>query len=159
MQGMRMRKSLTFLNSDPPRSPGFCMAECMNQDIATLTRSVPKVISPAGHAVADYGAAASLLALGVRLRDRNSRASTFAFVNAGLVLLSSLMTDYPGGIAGGMSFKTHGIVDVMQAGMLAAGPSLLGFAGTHEARLFYGQAALELAVVSATDWDALPSNA
>jgi hypothetical protein len=131
----------------------------MNQSLDTLTAAVPKVISPAGHAVADYGTVATLVALGVTLRRRNSRASAFAFANAGMVMLTSLMTDYPGGVMRAMSFKTHGMMDVMQAGMLAAGPALLGFGGTPEARMFYGQAALELAVVSATDWNASPSHA
>jgi hypothetical protein len=139
--------------------PNLASTARMNQPLDQLTRAVPKVIGPAGHAVADYGTVATLMGLGMRLRDRNSRASAFAFANAGMVMLSSLMTNYPGGVVRAMSFKTHGLVDVMQAGMLAAGPALLGFAGTQEARLFYGQAALELAVVSATDWNALPSNA
>jgi hypothetical protein len=131
----------------------------MNQSLDRLTSAVPKVIGPAGHAVADYSTVAALVALGMRLRDRNARASAFAFANAGVVMLSSLMTNYPGGVVRAMSFKTHGMMDVMQAGLLAAGPALLGFTGTQEARLFYGQAALELAVVSATDRNALPSYA
>ena len=106
------------------------------------------------HAVADYSTVATLAALGVHLRNRNRRASTFAFANAGLVLLSSLMTDYPGGAVRAISFKMHGMMDVLQAGMLAAGPSMLGFAGTDDARLFYGQAAVEAGVIAATDWDA-----
>jgi hypothetical protein len=128
----------------------------MTNALDTLTRPVPKVITPTMHAVADYTTVATLAALGAQLRDRDPRASAFAFANAGIVLLSSLMTSYPGGIARGMSFKTHGMLDVMQAGLLALGPSLLGFSGTPDAKLFYAQAALEATVVSATDWDALP---
>ena len=131
----------------------------MTYALDAVTHSVPKVLSPGVHAIADYTAAASLVGLGAYLRDRNPRASAFAFANAGLVVMTSLMTDYPGGAARMISFRTHGLMDVMQAGLLALGPSLLGFSGTREARLFYGQAALEMGVVAATDWDALPSNA
>lgn len=126
----------------------------MANALETLTSPVPKVISPGMHAVADYSTVASLAAMGAYLRNRNRRASTFAFANAGLVLMTSLLTNYPGGIARGMSFKAHGAMDVMHAGLLALGPAMLGFGGTRDAQLFYGQAALEMGVVSATNWDA-----
>jgi hypothetical protein len=126
----------------------------MTQALDSLTRSVPKVISPGMHAVADYTTVATLAALGSRLRYTNPPASTFAYANAGLVAMMSLMTDYPGGIARGISFRTHGMMDVVQAGLMALAPALLGFSGTPEAKLFYGQAALEMGIVSATDWDA-----
>ena len=45
----------------------------------------------------------------------------------------------------------HGMLDVMQAGMLALGPALLDIS-PRDARLFYGQAAMEMGVVAATDW-------
>ena len=44
-------------------------------------------------------------------------------------------------------------MDVMHTATLAAGPSLLGFAGDAEAQLFYAQAAMEAGVVAATDWE------
>jgi hypothetical protein len=53
-----------------------------------------------------------------------------------------------------MSFKTHGMMDAMQGAMLAAGPALLGQTDDPDARFFYGQAALEMGVVAATDWEA-----
>ena len=126
----------------------------MTQALDTITRAVPKVISPRMHAAADYSTVASLFALGAYLRDRNTTASKFAYANASLVLLTSLCTDYPGGAIRGMSFRMHGVMDTLQAGMLALGPSLLGFSDTDDARLFYAHAALEMGVVAATDWDA-----
>lgn len=120
--------------------------------LAQLTAPVPKVIGPAAHAVLDYSTVATLVAMGVALRERNPTASTFAFVNAATVLVSSLLTDYPGGLFRRMSFRTHGMMDVAQAGMLASGPALLGFGRTPEAQWFYAQAAIEAGVVSATDW-------
>lgn len=106
------------------------------------------------HAVADYSAAAGLACLGVYLRDRNPALSMFAFFNAALVVMTSLLTRYPGGLFPVMSFKTHGMMDAAQGTMLAAGPAMLGYADDPDAKLFYGQAALEMGVVAATDWDA-----
>ncbi len=126
----------------------------MANTLDTLNRAVPKVIDPAMHAVADYSAAAGLACMGVYLRDRNSTLSNFAFMNAGLIVLMSLMTRYPGGVFPVMSFKTHGMVDAVQGALLAAGPALLGQTDDPDSRLFYGQAALEMGVVAATDWDA-----
>ncbi len=119
----------------------------------TLTDAFPKVIDQRTHAVLDYTTAATLLAMGLRLRHDHPRASTFAFINAAAVLMLSLLTDYPGGVFRKMSFKAHGAVDVAHTAMLAAGPALLGFGRDPEAQLFYLQAAMEAGVVAATDWD------
>ena len=126
----------------------------MANTLDTLNRAVPKVIDPAMHAVADYSAAAGLACLGMYLRDRNSTLSNFAFLNAGMIVAMSLMTKYPGGLVPAMSFKMHGIMDAVQGALLAAGPVLLGQQDDPDSRLFYGQAALEMGVVAATDWDA-----
>lgn len=117
---------------------------------------VSKTIGPAQHAMLDYGVAATFFALGMRFRRRNAAASALAFINGGMVLGMSLFTDYPGGVWRKMSFKTHGAMDVVQAGIAGLGPALLGFAGTDEAKAFYGQAASEVGVIAATDWNAAP---
>lgn len=111
-------------------------------------------INPSAHAVLDYVAAGGLFAMGYGLRATNRRAAIFAFANGAAVLGLSLLTNYPGGLFPALSFKTHRTIDVLQAGVLALGPSLLGFGDTTEGQLFYGQAALEGGVVAATDWDA-----
>lgn len=126
----------------------------MANTLQTLTNPVPKVINPTMHAVADYSAAAGLACLGWYLRDRNPTLAMFAFINAGLVVATSLMTRYPGGVFPALSFKTHGIVDTVQGAMLAAGPAMLGHADDPDAKYFYGQAAMEMGVVAATDWEA-----
>jgi hypothetical protein len=125
----------------------------MNQQLTQLTGAVPKVIDQRTHAVLDYTTAATLLAMGIGLRNQHRRASTFAFINAGTVLMASLLTDYPGGVFRRLSFQAHGVLDVMQAAMMAAGPALLGFGRDREAQLFYAQAAMEAGVVAATDWE------
>ena len=126
----------------------------MANALQTLTNPVPKVIDPTMHAVSDYGAAAGLACLGLYLRDRNSTLSNFAFFNAGMIVMMSLLTRYPGGAFPVMSFKTHGMMDAVQGAMLAAGPILLGQQDDPDSRYFYGQAALEMGVVAATDWEA-----
>ena len=122
-------------------------------DLTDMTSNVPKVIDPATHAVLDYLTAGAFIAMGFGLMNRNRRAAGLAFANGMAVLGLSLMTDYPGGVFRTISFKTHGAVDVMQAGMTALGPALLGFAGKPEAQMFHAQAAVEAAVVAATDWN------
>lgn len=122
-------------------------------ELTDYTGSVPKVIDPATHAILDYVTAGTFIAMGFGLLNRNRRAAGLAFVNGAAVLGLSLMTDYPGGVFRTVSFKTHGTIDVMQAGMAAMGPALLGFAREPEAQMFHAQAAVEAAVVAATDWD------
>jgi hypothetical protein len=113
-----------------------------------------KTISPAKHALLDYGVVATFFGMGMRFRGKNNAASALAFVNAGMVLGVSMATDYPGGVWKRISFKTHGMMDVMQAALAGIGPILFGFARTPEAKPFYAQAASEVGVIAATDWNA-----
>lgn len=115
-----------------------------------------KVISPGRHAVLDYGVAASFFGVGMALARRHRPASILAFVNGGLVLGMSLLTNYPGGVMRRLSFRTHRTGDIMQAGLAAVGPALFGFAREPEARYFYSQALSEAGVIAATDWNAAP---
>src|SRR3954452_23701172 len=94
--------------------------------------AVSNTISPAQHAVLDYGVAATFFALGVRYWNRNRAASTLALINGGMVLGTSMLTDYPGGVWPTISFKTHGTMDVVQAALAGLGPLLFGFGGTPE---------------------------
>ena len=120
-----------------------------------LTENAPKVISPAMHGALDYGVATTYLVLGMRLASRHPRASTLAFINGAMVLGLALMTDYPAGVWRRISFKTHRSVDMMQAALAGLGPVVMGFRNDPEAAYFYGQAASEVGVIAATDWDAV----
>src|SRR3954462_8399173 len=113
--------------------------------------SLSKAITPERHAILDYGVAATFFAMGLRYRSTNRAASTLAFINAGLVLGMSMLTDYPGGVWPTISFKTHGLMDVGQAALAGAGPALFGFAGEPEAKACYAQAACEVGVIATTD--------
>ena len=115
---------------------------------------VPKTISPAKHAMLDYGVAATFLSMGFKYKGRNNAAAALAFINGGMVLGMSMMTDYPGGIWPRISFKTHRTLDAVQAALTAVGPVLFGFGRAPEAKTFYAQATSEVGVIAMTDWDA-----
>jgi hypothetical protein len=63
-----------------------------------LPSRIPAAISPAQHAVLDYGVAATFLGAAVALRHRHRRAAALAFMNGAMVLGMSLLTNYPGGV-------------------------------------------------------------
>ena len=63
-------------------------------------------------------------------------------------------TDYDGTGEKPISFKLHGTLDAVKAITAAMAPVLLGFAAEPQSAFFFGQAANEVVVISATDWDA-----
>ena len=131
----------------------------MNSMIDRTESIVPtdaKVISPAQHAMLDYGVAGTFFAVGLSFLSRNRPAAILAFINGGMVLGMSLLTNYPGGVYRKLSFKTHRTGDIVQAALAGAGPALFGFARAPEAKYFYGQAMSEVGVIAATDWNAAP---
>jgi hypothetical protein len=117
--------------------------------------SFRKLISPAGHAVLDYGVAAAFIAYGFSVRSHHRAAATLAFVNGAMVLGMSMLTDYPGGVFRTLSFRAHRTGDIVQGALAGVGPVLFGFADDPEAKFFYGQAASEAGVIAATDWNAI----
>jgi len=121
------------------------------------TTKVAKVISPGQHAVLDYGVTATFLAFGFAVLPRHRSAAALAFVNGAMVLGLSLLTDYPGGVFRTISFRAHRTGDIAQAALAGFGPILFGFADDPEAKYFYGQAASEVGVIAATDWDSAAS--
>jgi hypothetical protein len=116
-------------------------------------REISKAISPAQHAVLDYGVAATFFAFGFAVMSRHRPAAALAFVNGTMVLGMSLLTDYPGGVFRTLSFRTHRTGDIVQAALAGLGPVLFGFGRDPEAKYFYGQAASEVGVIAATDWN------
>lgn len=120
----------------------------------TKSNRLTTAISPAQHAVLDYGVAATFFTVGLSLMARHRAAATLAMLNGGMVLGMSLLTDYPGGVFRMLSFKGHRTGDMLQAAFAGLGPALFGFAGDPEAKFFYGQAVSEAGVIAATDWNA-----
>ena len=113
----------------------------------------PPLLSPAAHAVLDYAVGGAFLLVGFRLLSRHRRAGALALANGALVCGAAMMTDYPGGLWPRISFRRHRTLDLVQASLAGAGPYLLGFAEEPEASYFFEQAASEMAVIAATDWD------
>ena len=64
------------------------------------TQNLSKPISPAQHAVLDYGVAATFFVFGFSVLSRHRPAAGLAFANGAMVLGMSLLTDYPGGCSG-----------------------------------------------------------
>ncbi len=121
---------------------------------AKAATGLSNTISPAQHAVLDYSVASTFLAVGMSLFRSNRKASALALINGGMVLVMSMLTDYPGGVVRKLSFKAHRTGDIVQASLAGLGPVLLGFANEPEAKYFYGQALSEVGVIATTDWNA-----
>jgi hypothetical protein len=133
------------------------MTEAMMMDTqlpAKAATGLSNTISPAQHAVLDYSVASTFLAVGMSLFRSNRKASALALINGGMVLVMSMLTDYPGGVVRKLSFKAHRTGDIVQASLAGLGPVLLGFANEPEAKYFYGQALSEVGVIATTDWNA-----
>jgi hypothetical protein len=126
----------------------------MNTTEQLSPQRIANAISPAQHAVLDYGVAGTFFALGLSLLPRHRPAAVLALLNGGMVLGMSLFTNYPGGVFRKLSFRTHRTGDIIQAAFAGLGPALFGFAADPEAKYFYGQAMSEAGVIAATDWNA-----
>lgn len=122
--------------------------------IPDVFKGVPKLISPGVHAWLDIAVTGYFLALGTWFAARGkARPAVASFINAGVVAGVSALTDYDGSGKKPISFKLHGTLDALQSATAAVAPVLYGFAGEPETAFFYGQAANEVAVIAATDWD------
>jgi hypothetical protein len=115
-----------------------------------VAKRLPKVISPRGHAIADYLVAGSFFVFGALVWGRNKRAAIAAFGSGALATANSMLTDYPGGVAKLFDFETHCQNDMALAGLTAMKPTLLFFRDEPEAWFFRGQAVLETAIVGMT---------
>lgn len=93
----------------------------------TITRRLPKVLSPEGHAIADYVTIGIFAVAGGLFWKSNKRAATAAWMCAGAELMLNLITDYPGGAVRLLSFPAHGKVDLGLAAVAATMPELLSF--------------------------------
>ena len=128
----------------------------VDMGVRAITTRLPKVISPRTHAIMDYATAGSFLLIVPFLWKRNKHAAIASLVCGGVETATALMTDYPGGIAKVISFPTHGRLDGGLAGVIAALPSLIGFADESPAWFFRGQGMNVAAVTAMTDFEVAP---
>ena len=117
-----------------------------------VTKPMPRMMSPKAHAVADYLVMGSMLLAGVFLWRRNPRAAVGALACAGAELAINVLTDYPGGAARVISYRTHGKMDIGLAAMMATMPEFMGFQDEKERKFFLGAAGAVTAVANLTDF-------
>jgi hypothetical protein len=118
------------------------------------SRALPKLIDGNTHALLDALTVSGFFMLAGLLWGRHNRAAATALVNGIAVMGVSMFTDYPGGQRGPISFEQHGKADIMQAGMAAGMPTLLGFGSDSASIPFRMQAIVESLVIGMTDWEA-----
>src|ERR1700759_1942877 len=116
------RRAFIFLDSSYSFEFRGEQMPLLDKSAQFVTNRLPKVISPAAHAVIDYAMAVSFLAMGAFFWKRNKRAAVSSFICGGAEVVTALMTDYPGGVAREISFETHGAIDFGLSGMAASMP-------------------------------------
>lgn len=117
-----------------------------------VTNRMPKVINPTVHAIIDYGMAASFFAMAALFWKRNQRAAISCLVCGGAETVTSLLTDYPGGVTDVLSFETHGRIDFGMSGLISSMPNLMRFSDENESTFFRMQGLAMAAVTGLTDF-------
>jgi hypothetical protein len=118
-----------------------------------VTERMPKVFDAKSHAVMDYIATGAFFVMAAMFWERNKRAAIGAAACGGVVLATSMLTNYPGGVKKVISFQTHGRIDAGLAGLTASIPNFLAFTGEPEAKYFRGAALAESVITGLTDFD------
>ena len=129
------------------------MALLNSMVIPAIERRLPKVIGPKTHGMIDYGHAAFFFGVALLCGRSNKPAALAALGTGALVLVQSLLTDYPLGVKQVISFKTHGKMDAAFASASWAIPRTLGFNGTPAAKIFRGNSVVEGTIVGLTDFN------
>lgn len=119
----------------------------------SITKPLPKLLSPKGHAIADYITIGAFAATAAVYWNRNKRAAIGALICAGAELVVNLLTDYPGGVADVISYRTHAKIDIGLAAMTATMPEFMAFPDDREKTFFTAQAVGITAVANLTDFD------
>ena len=81
------------------------------------------------HAIADYAVGLSLIVVAIAVGGSGIAIATGVVVGA-VVLLVSMLTRYPLGVAKVLPFTVHSAGDYLAAALLIIGPFALGFDGT-----------------------------
>jgi hypothetical protein len=125
----------------------------VNNVAGAVTKRLPKVLSPKGHAIADYITAGAFLISAALFWRKNRRAALGSLVCGGADLALSLLTDYPGGVSDFISFPTHCKIDVGLAAMVAEMPRFMKFEDDKEKKFFALQGAGIIGAANLTDFD------
>jgi len=120
--------------------------------VRTVTRRMPKVISPRVHGFIDYAVAGGFF-LGALLFWKNHKRAAVASLCCGAAELGTLlMTDFPAGITDTISFQTHGKIEAGLAATTGMLPTILMFRSDPQAWFFRSQAIGMTGVAGMTDW-------
>lgn len=114
---------------------------------------MPKVVSPKGHAVADYATSALFLLGAALFWKRNKRASIASLLCGVAEAGVAMLTDYPGGVKPVISFPLHRKIDFGLSSMTAAMPTFIAFEDEKEKAFFRLQSALIVGVAALTDFE------
>jgi hypothetical protein len=121
--------------------------------VDVVTRRLPKVVSPKGHAIIDYITIGTFFVAGALMWRKNKRAALGSLLCGGAELAVNLLTDYPGGVSSVISFPTHGKIDIGLAAMAATMPEFLAFPNETEKHFFLSQAGIITVATNLTDFD------
>ncbi len=108
----------------------------LQKGVAALASKMPKVVSPKAHAIADYATVGTFALLAGLFWGRHKRAAIAAIICAGSELTTTLLTDFPGGVAGAISLPIHVKIDFGVAAAASSLPTFMGFDGDSEAKWF-----------------------
>ena len=124
----------------------------LQKGVAAVADRMPKVITPKAHAIIDYATIGAWFALGAWFWGRNKRAAISAIACGGAELTTTLLTDFPGGIADVIDFPTHARIDMALAATATALPNFLVFDNEDEAKWFRTMGLNMTAVGAMTDF-------
>jgi hypothetical protein len=125
----------------------------MQRGVAALQHRMPKVLSPKQHAIADYITLGGLALMTALFWSRHKRAAIAALISAGAEATNTLLTDFPGGVANAISFRTHGRIDMGLAATCTALPNFMGFEDDSEAKYFRLMGLSITTVAALTDFE------
>ncbi len=125
----------------------------LQKSIQWMGKALPKVVSPKGHAIADYSTAALFL-LGSALFWRKSKRAAVASLICGAAEAGiAALTDYPGGLKRVISFPLHKKIDFGVSSMVATMPEFLAFHDERETGFFRMQSAVIAGVAAVTSFE------
>ena len=125
----------------------------LQKAVQLITKPMPDVISPEGHAIADYSTALLFFVGAGLFWNRSKRAAIASLICGAAEVGIAALTDYPGGVKRVISFPLHKKIDLGMAGMMATMPEFLAFEDDNEKRFFHVQAALVAGVTELTNFE------
>lgn len=114
---------------------------------------IPAVISPKKHRILDYVTAGAFLTVAGLWWKKDRKAAISALAHGAFVLVYTPLTDFEGNGKLPISFRRHGMLDRVQAGLASVAPEMVGFAKHKEAWFFRGQSLNESVVIALTDYE------